>query len=45
MSNLVKILGNTKILGTAVFKVIPWLLATGSWSDEGIWKDVETWIE
>ena len=45
MSNLVKIIGNVKIQGNTIFKVIPWLLATGFWSDEGIWKDNDNWVD
>ena len=45
MSKAVKILGNVKILGKTIFEGIPWILSTGFWDDEKIWKDNDNWVD
>lgn len=43
MSTLIKFQGKVRFEGKTVIEIIPWLLKTGFWNDQGIWDDFSLW--
>jgi len=35
----------SRVIGSEVSVVLPWILVGGIWNDNGVWIDAETWID